>query len=51
VPWNDWQFWVVTAVTLVIGVRTARALWPRSASRGQRTSVQLTIGREKVSQR
>ncbi len=43
-PVGDWQFWVVTAVTLAVGVLAVRSLLPR---RRRSARVSLTVNRDK----
>ncbi len=43
-PVGDWQFWVVTLVTLVVGAVAVRSLVPR---RRRSTRVSLTINRDR----
>ncbi len=45
-PWDDWQFWVVTLAAMGGAVMVARALLPRSKPRKR---VELTIKRERIS--
>ena len=48
-PWNDWQFWVVSILALLAAGLVARQFWPAGRSlfglkpAGSRTKVSLTI--------
>lgn len=33
-PWNDWQFWLVTAAALVAAVLVVRPMLPRKSNDG-----------------
>ncbi|MCC6660321.1 MAG: hypothetical protein IT437_05495 [Phycisphaerales bacterium] len=43
-PFDDWQFWVVTAVALAAGAWLLRGLRPGRKRRRTRRRVSLTIG-------
>lgn len=48
-PWRDWQFWVVSVLSLVAAALVARQLWPMARSLlgmkpiGTKSKVLLTI--------
>ena len=48
-PWSDWQFWVVTLVTVVAAWWVVRPLLPKRKQRGTTTKVNLTVGGRKQS--